>query len=118
MEPYIYRAECLNVVDGDTVDLHVDQGFHSYRVERFRLLGVNTPELHSKDEFERARAQKAKDFLISKLSPVGKPTGKWPLIVKTTKSDSFGRWLCELWLGDLWVNKSLLDEGLAVPFKK
>jgi micrococcal nuclease len=118
MEPYIYRAQCLRVIDGDTVDLYLDQGFHSYRIERFRLLGVDTPELTSKDALERVKAQAAKEFVTSKLSPVAAPTGEWPLLVKTSKADSFGRWLCELWVGDLWINKALLDEGLAVPFKK
>ena len=46
MEPaYVYRAKARRIVDGDTVDMDVDLGFFvSVRI-RFRLKGIDTPEI-------------------------------------------------------------------------
>jgi len=118
MESFIYRAQVLKVVDGDTVDLYIDQGFHSYRFERARLLGVNTPEMHADDEKLRTKALEAKNYMIELLKPNPVIGETWPVMIRTHKSDVFGRWLCDLYMGDFYVNKSLLDKGLAVPFKK
>ena len=41
---YTYRAKLVKVVDGDTVDLDVDLGFHTTLRIRGRLIGVDTPE--------------------------------------------------------------------------
>ena len=42
---YIYNCKVLNVVDGDTIDIELDLGFHIKVKERVRLLGVDTPEV-------------------------------------------------------------------------
>ena len=116
-EIFVYRARLVRVVDGDTCDLTVDVGFHMTTTQRFRLLGINTPELHSKDLTERERAVAATQALTSMLSQGG---GDWPLLVRTQKSDAFGRWLAEIWIenNSLHVNDALLAGGFAVPFKK
>jgi micrococcal nuclease len=44
---YQYRAAVVRVVDGDTLILDVDLGFHVWlRGQSFRLLGCNARELH------------------------------------------------------------------------
>jgi len=116
-EIFVYRARAVRVVDGDTCDLTVDVGFHMTTTQRFRLLGINTPELHSKDLAERERAVAATQALTGMLTAA---TGEWPLLVRTQKSDSFGRWLAEIWVEATGtnINTSLLLQGHAVPFKK
>ena len=52
---YTYHAEVLRVVDGDTVDVLIDVGFSTFRKERVRLYGINTPETRTKDLEEKAR---------------------------------------------------------------
>jgi micrococcal nuclease len=42
---YIYPCKVLNVVDGDTIDIELDLGFHIKMKERVRLIGVDTPEV-------------------------------------------------------------------------
>jgi len=117
-----YRCRCLNVVDGDTVDLCVDIGFHISFVGRFRLLGINTSELHSKDALERALAVKAKDKVAELLKPSTTSTG-WPLMVRTKKdTDSFGRWLADVsyFMPDgqkIDLGPQLILEGLAKPYR-
>lgn len=115
-EIFVYRARCLRTVDGDTCDLIVDLGFHMTTTQRFRLLGIDTPELHATDLKERERAVAAKQALTSMLST----DGDWPLLVRTQKTDSFGRWLAEIWIegAGVNVNAKLLADGYAVPFKK
>lgn len=110
---YHYRAMANNVVDGDTVDLVVDLGFSIAFELRVRLLGINTPELHSKVPSEREAALKAKERvseLVMKLRP--------ELLIETVKDDQdkYGRYLARITLPDgHCVNDMLLAEGLAVP---
>ena len=42
---YNYKAKVVRVVDGDTVDLKVDLGFHISANERFRIKDIDTPEI-------------------------------------------------------------------------
>lgn len=120
-----FRAQCLRVIDGDSYYLYVDGGFHSYRQERFRLIGVDTPELRSKDEPERQRAQEAKVFVegILKPTPLPAPGGAWPLRIVTFKDpDNFGRYLAEVYYKDddgveHNLGDELLAKGLAKPYE-
>jgi len=41
---YEYNAQLVRVVDGDTVDISVDLGFHISQQIRVRLNGINSPE--------------------------------------------------------------------------
>ena len=43
---YRYKVSIVKVVDGDTVDVDIDLGFGmSYKKQRVRMLGIDTPEL-------------------------------------------------------------------------
>lgn len=122
------RAQPLKVVDGDTADLFVDQGFRGYQIGRFRFLDIDTPELNSKDEENRAKAKEAKEAVQEMLDCFEKTMlvdlGHWPLKIETAKNpDSFGRWLARIYFTDdagveLSVNAELLSKGLAVPYEK
>ena len=59
-------AEALNVVDGDTYDLRIDLVLNVYRVERIRLLGVDTPEVRGDEKKAGLEAAKvAQEFFES-----------------------------------------------------
>lgn len=115
------RAKCLRVIDGDTIDVLLDVGFHAYRRERLRLNGIDTPELRSKSPRERQRANTAKDVVRQLTRPEGVVT-EWPLLVVAHKDDAFGRLVADVWLysGDkrIHLNAELLKRGLAVPYKR
>jgi micrococcal nuclease len=132
--PYQYAAEAVRVIDGDTIDVILDFGFSLKQKMRLRLAGINTPELRSKDEAERVRAQEAKTFVEeqvfymtrdSQTSPI--ITHKVPLVVKTIKTkagkerQTFGRYVAEVYfeMDQDWVhlNRLLVEEGLAVESK-
>lgn len=118
-----FRAGCIKVVDGDTIDALIDCGFHNYHRGRVRLFGINAFELHSSDTADKKKAEEAKLKLMEWLLPRD-PMSDWNLRLKIVKADpdSFGRWLAEVWWRgtdgvEHHVNKDLLKLHLAVPFK-
>lgn len=57
---YVYNCKVVNVVDGDTIDVELDLGFHIRMKERVRLIGVDTPEVFGPNA--EASGQVASDF--------------------------------------------------------
>lgn len=81
---YTFKAKCTNVVDGDTVDVTIDFGFHVWANRRLRLLNVDTPERGHENYTE------ATDFVKSKIL-------NKDVLVQTYKDDSFGRYLANVY---------------------
>lgn len=106
MDLYERRAQVLRVIDGDTVELAVDLGFHVWVHYSCRLYGVDTPELSTE------RGKEAKRF-VTALLPVG-----MFVQVQTVKSDKYeGRFDGTIFLGMTKnINNMLIDAGLAVPY--
>lgn len=119
-----YRARCTRVVDGDTIDVTVDLGFHLSATMRLRLWGIDTAEMNAKDDALRKQAQEAKDFVgVMVLSPAG--STEWPIKIETLKdTDSFGRWLAKVWYLDttkgfeVLLNDELIIAGLAEAYRR
>lgn len=109
---YTYYATLIRVVDGDTVDLDVDLGFHTHVRLRFRLSGIDTPEIRGT---ERERGKVAKQE-TTRLLGLGR------IKVRSHKTGSFGRWLAEVLVeteeGEINVNNELLAGGFASPYIK
>jgi endonuclease YncB( thermonuclease family) len=82
-----------NIVDGDTFDA---EG------ERFKLMGIDAPEYP--DDCLGARAKDRLSELI-----LGKTVK-----LKTSGLDNFSRTLTEVSVEGLFINKALVDEGMAV----
>lgn len=103
-------------VDGDTVDCNVILPFDIVLVNvRVRLLGIDTPELRSKDPNERVRANEAKNF-VNNLCPPGTPVilVSWKGPIK----DVYGRTLAYIVMTDgNDISTILLSKGLAVVYK-
>lgn len=90
---WVFPARCLRVIDGDTLALRVDVGFHLTRTDHFRLLDVDTPEVRGA---EREAGLAAHGFVCAWLTEAG--LGDWPLLIETVpEPDSFGRYLCRVW---------------------
>lgn len=117
---FTFRAAALKVVDGDTVDLLIDTGFRTYKTERIRLVGIDTPEMNSRVEADRVLALAAKNKLaeLLKIDLIGAnlSTVTWNLLIVTSKSDSFGRWLAEIFVDGVSVNQKLIELGLAEEY--
>ena len=120
-----YRARCTYVVDGDTVDLYVDLGFHAFRQERFRLYGIDTPELRDRDLDKRELAKEAKSAIFEMLQMDS--AHPWHLRIETYRDpDSFGRWLANIYTWEvlpgsaqeICINEKLIATGHAIPYTK
>lgn len=68
-ERFGYKAWVLRIVDGDTLRLRVDLGFEATIGIDTRLLGINTPEVHTvkheSEEYEAGIA--ARDWVLAWL---------------------------------------------------
>lgn len=108
---YQYKGTVTNVVDGDTVDVTLEVGFYISLKLRFRLYGINTPELRTTTMTEGlASKARVSELLLNKTC-----------VIDTYKPDKYGRWLGVFHVtdasgADINVNKTLIAEGLAVPY--
>ena len=126
---YTYRFIPERCVDGDTIDGTVDLGFTVKTDQRFRLYGIDTPELRPRhDAFATPelreehikKAHEAQEFVVNLI--------KGPLVIQTIqdKTGKYGRYLCWIWAAEwnvgavlgghtapLTINELLVDAGLA-----
>lgn len=114
---YNYKARCVKVVDGDTLDLEIDLGFNVKIKERVRLARVDTPEVRGK---EREDGLEAARFVSKKVFTHTPWLTSYDndLYIQTEKKGKYGRWIAEISYqeDDVFYNLSdvLLKEGLAV----
>ena len=110
---YITRlASVARVVDGDTLDLDLDLGFSITLRQRVRLIGIDAPEVRTRDAEEKARGLQAQQFVVEWLQ---RPGLVW---VRTTKDDKYGRMLADLYReGEPSLCEELLAWGLAGPYR-
>lgn len=108
---YIYKAKCLKVVDGDTIDAQIDLGFDTHKVIRIRLVGINAAESRTRDLEEKARGLAAKQFVIDILKK-----HKNEFVLHSQGVGKYGRCLGEIFLGDVNLNELLITEGHAVEY--
>ena len=83
---------------------------------RFRVLGVDTPELRGGTDETKAAAKLAKARVEELLADAGEG---FPLTIVTKKADSFGRWLAAIYFIDHEDKEEslaavLIAEGLGV----
>lgn len=91
---YDYNAVITNVVDGDTYDVDIDLGFHIHIHERIRVLNLDTPECKGveKEYGKLCKAYAEKYFLNKNIKLYSEEE------IKAPQTDSFGRWLCRVWI--------------------
>jgi len=94
---YIYKAELVRVIDGDTVDLIIDLGFDTSRKERFRLYGIDAPEMNTQE------GKAAKAWLEDALMPLEAIYIQTIQLPTKATRDKYGRFLAVMFsdLGDL-----------------
>lgn len=100
----------VRAVDGDTVELIVDTGFHGRYQDKFRLAGIDAPE-------HGVPSRQALEGLLSGISGAGRS----PFRIQTHKPDKYGRWLVTIPLYDdggplATVNQRMIELGFAVPY--
>lgn len=102
---YQYKAKVIKVVDGDTLDLLIDLGFHIFTQIRIRVLNVDTYETKGEFKDYGLRIKQATKELLE---------GK-EVIIESFKSDSklktdkYGRWLCNVYYNNEKSLKEWID---------
>jgi len=64
---YKYYIKVTRVIDGDSLVADIDLGFHLHLHRHIRLMGIDAPEVRTKDLAEKALGLKSKDRLIELL---------------------------------------------------
>ena len=110
VEAFIYNCTLDRVVDGDTIDVHIDLGFGVwFRKQRVRLAGIDTPESRTRNLAEKALGLAAKARLQELCGE--------KLLVKCVDKGKFGRIIGIPYTED---NKDicqiLIEEGHAVEY--
>jgi|TARA_Y100000389_G_C17264748_1_gene414854 micrococcal nuclease len=106
---YTYKAKLDRVVDGDTIDAHINLGFDITIHKRIRLAGIDTPESRTRDLEEKARGLASKDRLVELL-------GEGSFILESKEVGKYGRVLGTLHVEDVNINETLVEEGFAVEY--
>ncbi len=99
---YAYHGTVLEVIDGDTLWVAIDLGFDIGITQKLRLRGIDAPEVDS------TTGQEAKKFLEGCFRK------SKSILLTTSKSDKYDRYLADIYQGDTYLNQLLLDEGLAI----
>jgi micrococcal nuclease len=99
----LITATVTNVVDGDTIDVMINN-----KEERVRLLLIDTPETKHPSKPIQPFGPEAFEFTERIL--LGKKVG---LEKDVSERDRFGRILAYVWLDDHMHNETLIEKGLA-----
>mgnify|MGYP003984492191 CR=1 FL=1 len=114
---YTYKAYVKDVYDGDTITVDISLGFNVTMTDiKVRLVGIDTPEVRTKDLDEKEKGLATRDWLRERI------LGKKGLL-HTVKRGKFGRWLGTIWEIEQdrpefenSYNKQLINEGLAKEY--
>ena len=114
---HTYKAYLDKVVDGDTIRVTLDLGFKIRHKEILRLAKINSPEAET---FEGKKSSEALTKILAEV-PF--------LIVKTNKTDIYGRYVADVFLAEknatdpekvasegVYLNQLLIDSGVAEVF--
>jgi micrococcal nuclease len=96
------------VIDGDTVDIDIGG-----RKERVRLIGIDTPELHTETGEPECLAGEAREFSVSQL-----PAGTEVRLERDVVGrDDYGRLLAYVYrrIDDVLINELVVTAGYARP---
>jgi len=109
--PPITEGEVISVYDGDTITIVSKLPYEASPLYRFsvRLAGIDCAEIKGKTEKERELAQEAKNALQKLI--LNKVVS-----LKNLKNEKYGRVLADVYLGDLHLNKWMLDNNYAVEY--
>lgn len=117
---YIYECKLDRIIDGDTVDAMIDVGFNIWIKRRLRFFEIDAWESRTKDLDEKEKGIAATERLTELLTKVNNKPGYFS--IKSYGEGMYGRVLADLFIEDsdgntININKTLLNEGHALPYK-
>lgn len=110
---YTYKLEITSIYDGDTLNGVVDLGFNIRMDIKVRLARINTPEIRTKDEDEKARGYAARDWLRAFCEKY-----KDSLLIRTVEKGKYGRWIGEIliYLPDYEYDDEIVEKSEELGF--
>jgi len=111
---YQWKAELIEVIDGDTVEAWVELDFGVKLCLKLRVAGVNAPEMwtvkHNSEEYTRGLA--AKVFVQELFEKLGK---SFHIESDGPQREKYGRFLVNVLMPDgNWLDQVLVKTGHAV----
>lgn len=119
---YTYNCIIVRVIDGDTIVVHIDLGFDTWLKNQYvRLPEIDTPEVRTRDMFEKEKGLAAKEY-VEKLLPVG---SRRKLYSREYQRGKYGRIIGDFDLpvdvavqtGCGFLSSLLIEEGHAEPYE-
>jgi micrococcal nuclease len=112
MEDNEYFCKCVDVYDGDTITVAFKRSNEELIYKhKIRLLGIDTPEVRTKNLEEKKKGIEIRDILREKiLNKI--------IFIKCGKFDKYGRLLAYVYDEDKKINfnKWLIDQGFAYEY--
>jgi len=105
---YQYKAKIIEVYDGDTITAMVDLGFFHFQQMKFRLYGINTPEIRGE---ERAQGMIVRDILRAMILDKEVTINSYK-----DKQEKYGRYLANIVIDGVDVNHWLVTNGHAKEY--
>jgi endonuclease YncB( thermonuclease family) len=101
----------IKVYDGDTITIASKLPYDASPLYRLsvRLNGIDTPEIKGKTADEKQAAKEARDALSELIM-------NKQIRLENVESEKYGRILADVYLGDLHINKWLIDNRYAVAY--
>lgn len=106
---WVYGAQVVSMVDGDTARVSLDLGFHCYHVESLRLAWIDCPELFSGTNRDAGRVAKAfaEAWVTAAYLAWSESDNAYPFYVRTLKDkQTFNRYIG-------WIARSDTGDDLA-----
>lgn len=109
--PPVETGFVIKVYDGDTITIASKLPYPESPLYRFsvRLNGIDCPEIKGKNESEKKCAiiakQEVTNLILNKI-----------VILKNVETEKYGRMLADVYIGDLHLNKYLIEKRLAVSY--
>jgi micrococcal nuclease len=101
------HVELVRVIDGDTLELAIDMGNSIRWQGKFRLYGIDTPEMHG----TTAQAGIAAGLALTDML-----TAYGIDYIETHKPDKYGRWLATVIAGGKNLSGEMVARGLAKQY--
>ena len=103
-QPFYYNCTLDRVIDGDTIDVHIDLGFEvQLTKQRVRLAGIDTPESRTRNLEEKklglAAKERLKELCGEKLQLLSLGKGKYGRILGIPHTKE-GKDICQILIGE------------------
>ena len=109
--PPVNKGVVIKVYDGDTITIAAKLPYEESPIYRFsvRLNGIDCPEMKTTDSFEKECAVVAKKFVAELVM-------NRVVTLKNVQTEKYGRILADVYVGELHINKLLVEKRLAIGY--